>query len=165
MNPTRNPLDRRIRIFDSSFLDRLAAEAGAAPRRRKNFNLHAANEYPCHRLFNALQPDTYIQPHRHSDPSKDETIVLLRGKLGLVEFDETGAVVATSAILPGMIVDIPHGTFHGWCGLEDNSIFFESKAGPYVALEPSEKAAFAPAEGDPKAPEYLAWLKSICLAR
>jgi cupin fold WbuC family metalloprotein len=153
-----------IRIFDSAFLDRLAAEAAAAPRRRKNANLHAANEYPCHRLFNALQPDTYVQPHRHSDPSKDETVVLLRGKLGLVEFDADGQVVAVSAIRPGMIVDIPHGTFHGWCCLEENSIFFEAKAGPYVALEPAEKATFAPAEGDPRAPEYLAWLKSLCAA-
>ena len=151
-----------IRIFDSSFLDRLAAEAAAAPRRRKNANLHAANDYPCHRLFNALQPDTYVQPHRHSDPSKDESVVLLRGKLGLVEFDEAGQVAATAIIRPGMIVDIPHGTFHGWCCLEANSIFFEAKAGPYLPLQPAEKAAFAPEEGDPKAPEYLAWLKSLC---
>ncbi len=154
-----------IRIIDSASLDRLAAEAAAAPRRRKNFNLHAANEYPCHRLLNALQPDTYVQPHRHSDPSKDETVVLLRGKLGLVEFDPAGAVVAAAIILPGMTVDIPHGTFHGWCCLEDGSIFFEAKAGPYVALEPTEKASFAPAEGDPHAAEYLAWLKSLCRAR
>lgn len=154
-----------IRIIDSAFLDPLAAESAAAPRRRKNANLHTVNEYPCHRLFNALQSDTYIQPHRHSDPSKDETIVLLRGKLGLVEFDEGGQVVASYTILPGMAVDIPHGTFHGWCCLEDNSIFFETKAGPYAALEPAEKGDFAPAEGDPGAPDYLAWLKSLCAAK
>ena len=154
-----------IRLFDSTFLDRLAAEAAATPRRRKNANLHAANEYPCHRLLNALQPDTYVQPHCHADPSKDETVVLLRGKLGLVEFAADGQVVAASTILAGMIVDIPHGTFHGWCCLEDNSIFFEAKAGPYVALEPSEKGTFAPAEGDPRVPAYLAWLKSLCPAR
>ena len=155
----------KIRILDSAFLDRLASEAAATTRRRKNANLHAVNEYPCNRLFNALQPDTYIHPHRHSAPSNDETVVLLRGKLGLVEFDENGQVVATALILPGMTVDIPHGTFHGWCCLEENSVFFEAKAGPFVALEPSEKASFAPPEGDPRAPEYLAWLKSICAAR
>lgn len=155
----------KIRILNSAFLDRLAAEAAAAPRRRKNANLHAVNEYPCNRLFNALQPDTYIQPHRHSAPSKDETVVLLRGKLGLVEFDEAGQVVATATIQPGMTVDIPHGTFHGWCCLEDNSVFFEAKAGPYVPLAPAETASFAPPEGDARAPEYLAWLKSICSTR
>ena len=153
-----------IRIFDSSFLDQLAREAAETPRRRKNANLHLANEYPCHRLFNALQPDTYIQPHRHSSPSKDETVVMLQGKLGLVEFDEKGQVVAVVTVLPGMTVDIPHGSFHGWCCLEPHSVFFEAKAGPYVALEPAEKASFAPAEGDPRAPEYLAWLKALCSA-
>ena len=121
---------KTIRIFDSSFLDPLAREAAETPRRRKNANLHAANEYPCHRLFNALQPDTYIQPHCHAAPSKDETVVMLRGKLGLVEFDSNGQVISATTVLPGMTIDIPHGTFHGWCCLEADSIFFETKAGP-----------------------------------
>ena len=156
---------KHIRIVDSSFLDQLAREAAETPRRRKNANLHAANEYPCHRLFNALQPDTYIQPHCHSASSKDETVVMLRGKLGLVEFDANGQVISATTVLPGMTIDIPHGTFHGWCCLEADSIFFETKAGPYAALEPAEKATFAPAEGDPRAPEYLAWLKNLCITR
>jgi len=151
-----------IRTFDSAFLDSLAAEAAAAPRRRKNANIHEGNDYPCHRLFNAMQADTYVQPHCHAAPEKDETVVLLRGKLGLVEFDSAGEVVASSIILPGMIVDIPHGTFHGWCCLEDGSIFFEAKAGPYIPLEEAEKGSFAPAESDPKVPTYLEWLKSLC---
>ena len=49
-----------------------------------------------------------------------------------------------------------------WLALEDGTVFFETKAGPYVPLTPEEKAAFAPPEGDPRAPEYLAWLKSLC---
>jgi len=151
-----------IRTFDSAFLDSLAVEAAEAPRRRKNANIHTGNDYPCHRLFNAMQADTYIQPHCHSAAEKDETVVLLRGRLGLVEFDPKGNVLGTSIILPGMTVDIPHGTFHGWCCLEDGSIFFETKAGPYVPLTPEEKALFAPAEGEPEAPAYLENLKQLC---
>ena len=151
-----------IRIFDSGFLDRLSAAAAAAPRRRRNFNLHAADEYPCHRFFNALCANTYVAPHRHSDPAKDETLVLLRGKLGAVIFDEAGQVVSATALSPGQIADVPHGTFHTWVALEDGTVFFETKAGPYVPLAPDERAAFAPPEGDPRVPEYLAWLKSLC---
>ena len=154
-----------FRLFDADFLDRLAAEAAAAPRRRKNFNLHAAADYPCQRFFNALCADTYVQPHRHADAAKDETLVLLRGKLGAVIFDETGQVVSAVALLPGQTADVPHDTFHTWLALEDGTIFFETKAGPYVPLAPAEKAAFAPPEGDPRAPEYLAWLKSLCTVR
>ena len=154
-----------IRIMDSAFLDRLAAEAAATPRRRKNFNLHASSEAPCHRFFNALCADTYVVPHRHLDSSKDETVVLLRGKMGVVVFAEDGQVVSAATIRPGMAVDVPFGIFHSWCALEDGTIFFEAKAGPYLPLESAERASFAPPEGDPRVPEYLAWLKSLCTAR
>ncbi|MGD9780681.1 MAG: WbuC family cupin fold metalloprotein [Kiritimatiellia bacterium] len=154
-----------LRILDSAFFDRLAAEAAAAPRRRKNFNLHAASDYPCQRFFNAMCADTYVQPHRHADSAKDETLVLLRGKLGAVIFDDAGPVVSAKVLLPGMVADVPHGTFHTWIALEDGTLFFEAKAGPYVPLAPDEKAAFAPPEGDPRVPEYLAWLKALCSAR
>lgn len=154
-----------LRLFDAEFLDRLAVEAAAAPRRRKNYNLHAAADYPCQRFFNALCADSYVQPHRHADPTKDETLVLLRGMLGAVIFDEAGQVVSAVVLHPGQTADVPHGTFHTWLALEDGTIFFETKAGPYVPLAPDEKAAFAPPEGDPRAPEYLAWLKSLCPVR
>ena len=154
-----------FRLFDADFLDRLAAEAAAAPRRRKNFNLHAAADYPCQRFFNALCADTYVQPHRHADAAKDETLVLLRGKLGAVIFDDAGQIVSAQTLRPGQIADVPHGTFHTWIALEDGTVFFETKAGPYVPLAPDEKASFAPPEGDPRVPDYLAWLKSLCRAR
>ena len=152
----------QIRFLASDFLERLAAEAAATPRRRKNFNLHAGPDAPCQRFFNALCADTYVQPHRHADPAKDETLVLLRGKLGAVFFDGAGQVTAARCLLPGQIADVPYNTFHTWLALEDGTVFFETKAGPYVPLTPDEKAAFAPPEGDPRAPEYLAWLKSLC---
>lgn len=154
-----------LRLFDAEFLDRLAVEAAAAPRRRKNYNLHAAADYPCQRFFNALSADSYVQPHRHADPTKDETLVLLRGKLGAVIFDEAGQVVSAVVLHPGQTADVPHGTFHTWLALEDGTIFFETKAGPYVPLAPDEKAAFAPPEGDPRVPDYLVWLKSLCPVR
>lgn len=152
----------RTRILGPDFLDRLTADADAAPRRRKNANLHAANEYPCQRLLNAMQADTYVQPHRHRESAKDETLVVLRGQLGAVEFADDGAVVLAAVLRPGMVADVPHGTFHTWFALEDGTIFFEAKAGPYMPLAPDEKASFAPPEGDPRVPEYLAWLKSLC---
>ena len=155
----------RICILDSAFLDRLVAEAAASPRRRKNANLHATATAACHRFFNAMCADTYVQPHCHADPEKDETVVLLRGRLGYVEFDLEGQVVTAGNIHPGMLANVPAGTFHTWVALEDGTVFFEAKAGPYVPLAPAEKAAFAPPEGDPRAAEYLAWLKALCTAK
>lgn len=153
-----------IRTFDAAFLDHLCAEAAATPRRRKNFNLHATPDYPCQRFFNALCADTYVQPHRHADPSKEESLILLRGRLGAVIFDETGSVLSTRVLSPGTTADVPSNTFHTWIALEDGTVFFETKAGPYRPITPAEQAPFAPPEGDPRVPEYLAWLKSLCTA-
>lgn len=82
------------RFLDVGVLDALSAEARSRPRHRANGNLHAMED-PVHRLLNAVEPGTYIRPHRHLHPPKDETCLVVRGALGLVLFDESGAVAAT----------------------------------------------------------------------
>lgn len=153
-----------VQIINRELLDRVSSLAQAAPRRRMNHNFHAAEADPCHRLLNAIEPDSYIQPHCHRDPSKDETIVAVRGRIGMVFFDDQGAVISTTALAPAgetVGVNVPHGVYHTLVALESNSIFFESKAGPYVPLAPEEKAAWAPAEGDPRVATYLTRLKQL----
>jgi cupin fold WbuC family metalloprotein len=90
-----------ITLIDDTLLDAVCAEAAASPRRRKNRNFHPRDDHPGHRLLNALMADTYIPPHRHLDPNKDETYVVLRGRLGLVEFDDAGAVMRTLKVGAG----------------------------------------------------------------
>lgn len=151
-----------ITLIDGKLLDEVCAEAAASPRRRKNRNFHPRDDHPGHRLLNALMADTYIPPHRHLDPAKDETYVVLRGLLGLVEFDDAGNVTRTEKIGPGgeaIGVDVAHGTWHTAVALEDGTVFLEAKAGPYLPLTADEKAPWAPAEGSAGAPEYLAFLK------
>lgn len=153
-----------VQIINRELLDRVSSLAQAAPRRRKNHNFHAAENDPCHRLLNAIEPDSYIQPHCHRDPSKDETIVAVRGRVGMVFFDEQGAVTSRTTLAPAgevVGVNVPHGVYHTLVALEPNSIFFEAKAGPYAPLAPEEKAAWAPAEGDPRVAAYLARLQQL----
>ncbi len=147
-----------MRIIDQYLLDRLSSEAGSIPRLRKNFNLHSSDDFCCHRLFNAIEPGSYVRPHRHLDPAKDETMVAVRGRLGIVVFDDAGNVLECVIIgpeEPALAVDIPHGVFHTVVGLEKGTVFFESKAGPYLPLTDEEKGGWAPAEGDPEAVSYL----------
>ncbi len=153
-----------VRVFDAAFLEQLCAAAAATPRRRKNFNLHATNEDACHRFFNAMCADSYVMPHRHLAPTKDESLVVLRGMLGMIIFDDQGQVEQARSVRVGQVADVPHQTFHTWVALEDGTVFFEAKAGPFIPLQPAELAPFAPPEGDPQAAEYLAWLKSLCRA-
>lgn len=155
---------KNIQIIDRCLLDETSAQASASPRRRKNHNFHASEGDVCHRLLNAVEPDSYIPPHCHHDVSKDETLIVVRGRIGAVFFDEYGSVISRALLVPGgeaAGVNIPHGMYHTLVALEPGSVFFEAKAGPYVPLTPQEKAPWAPAEGEPRASSYLADLTRL----
>src|ERR1035437_3279709 len=126
-------------FIDADLLDRVSTAARASPRLRKNHNFHAGKSACCHRLLNAIEPGSYVVPHRHLDPNKDETFVVLRGRFGLILFDETGTVrheIVLDSAGPRFGITIPHGTFHSIVSLAPGSVFFESKGGPYGPLTP-----------------------------
>jgi cupin fold WbuC family metalloprotein len=126
-------------------------------------NIHTSDSAPSQRLFNAIEPDSYVPPHRHMDPAKDETFVWIRGRMGVVEFDVTGRITDTAILgaAESVSVTIPSGTFHAIFAIEPGSVFFESKAGPYKPLSETEKAGWAPPEGGPESAAFLAGLKSM----
>ena len=151
-------------IIDQALLQQ-AAEAGAAsPRRRKNYNFHTHDADACQRLLNAVEPDSYIPPHCHFDASKDETILILHGRIGVVLFSPEGGITGTHILEAGggkIGINIPHGQFHSLVALAPGSVFFESKAGPYQPLSEKEKASWAPSEGSPEAIVYFTKLKEL----
>ncbi len=147
---------------DSQLLDQLTEMARISPRRRINHNFHKSDNSACHRLLNAMEPDSYIRPHRHLDPEKDETCLLLRGRLGFVCFDENGIITefaALTACTDQAVVTIPSGVFHTAVSLASGSIFFESKSGPYMSLNQQEIATWSP---DPTEPEAALYLRRLC---
>jgi len=151
-------------LIDARLIDSVSAQAAASPRRRKNFNFHAQESAPANRLLNAIEPDSYVQPHRHLDPAKDETLIVLRGAVGLVVFDEKGGILQHAVLRAGtgaIGVDIPHATWHTFVALEPGSVVFEAKAGPYRPLARDELASWAPTEGDLAAVVYLERLSNL----
>ncbi len=134
-------------------LDRLSAEAVASPRLRKNGNLHAMED-PVHRLFNAIEPGSYIRPHRHLHPRKTETMIVVAGRLGFLVFGEDGTVVdkvVLDAAGETFGIDVAPGVWHTFVSLTPGAVAFETKAGPYAAPGERDSAAWAPPEGDPAA--------------
>lgn len=147
-----------LRPIDAALLDSLTEAARLSPRLRANYNFHPHNDFPAHRLLIAIEPGSYVPPHRHQDPNKDETFVILRGRIGLIVFDEAGAVLETHVLAPGSALlgaDIPHGTFHSLVALESGSVFLEAKSGPYRPVSAGEVAEWAPRESDAGAADYL----------
>jgi len=141
----------------SELLSEITSEARASPRRRKNRNFHAMED-SVHRLVNALEPSTYIRPHRHLDPGKCETAIALAGSIGVLVFDDRGEILEKRVISPGGPIvgaEMPAGAWHTFVSLTPGSAFFEAKAGPYAPPGPDELAAWAPAEGAPDAADLV----------
>ncbi len=123
-------------LVDDKLLDDLSAQAKASPRLRMNFNFHQSLDDKCHRILNAVEPGTDIPIHRH--PDKDESFVILRGKVRSTTYNDDGSVI-DSVILSqedGIYgVDIPKGVWHNLKSPESTTVIFECKAGPYVPHE------------------------------
>lgn len=130
-------------------IEALSREARESPRRRKNRNFHAMED-PVHRLLNAMEPGTYVRPHRHLHPPKTETALVVAGRIGVLFFDDGGAVVDRRVLdAEGETIgaDYPPDAWHTLVALSPGAVFFETKAGPYAPPPPLDLAAWAPAEG------------------
>ncbi|WP_339904656.1 WbuC family cupin fold metalloprotein [Pseudomonas guineae] len=149
------------RFLDQALFGELAEQAAVSPRQRQHYNFHQMDE-ACHRMAVGLQPGTYIAPHRHLSVDKAEALLALKGRLGLLIFNDNGDVLNRCLLEAGgdcVGVDLPPGVFHALVVLEADSILFECKAGPYKAVGAGEQASWAPKEGEADAPAYLAWMR------
>lgn len=147
----------KMNRVDAARLARVIATAKSSPRRRMNDNLHAMDD-TVHRLLNATEPGTYVQPHRHAAPPKTETLWLLSGRGAILTFGDDGEVTEC-AILgqrgESLVVEIPPATWHTLIALESGTVWFEVKEGPYAPLPPQDIAPWAPPPGTREAEEFL----------
>jgi cupin fold WbuC family metalloprotein len=91
-------------------------------------------------------------------------MIVLRGRLGVLFFDEGGQLTQTAVLAPDATacgVTIPHGVYHTVLACAPGTVFFEAKAGPYVPLSAAERAPWAPAEGEPEAESYARALREL----
>lgn len=124
-----------MKIIDDNLVDALAQQAKQSPRLRMNHNFHQSLEDKCHRFLNALEPGTQIPVHHH--PTKDETFVILKGKVRVTTYDDQGEVLETCILCheDGVYgADIPKNVWHGIECLEP-SVLLECKEGPFVEHE------------------------------
>ncbi len=151
-------------FIDQPLLNQLSDQARTAPRLRAHLPFHPDNGARCHRLLIAIEPGSYIPPHCHQDPEKDETIAVLRGRVGIVFFRRDGTVSSQVLMGPGERhygVTVPHGMLHSLVALDSGSVFLESKAGPYHPMTAAEQASWAPAENTADAPLYQHQLRAL----
>ena len=128
-----------MKIINEALLDETTGRAKQSPRLRMNYNFHEHLDDPVNRLLNALEPGTYLRPHRHLNPKKDEIFLLLRGRIAVFLFDNKGEITKTQILDPKEGVygaEIKAGTWHGLLVLESGSVIYEIKEGPFAPLAP-----------------------------
>lgn len=124
-----------MELIDHPLLESLASQAKASPRLRMNHNFHHSLDEKCHRFLNALEPGTAIPIHHH--PTKDETVILLRGKVRVLTYNDSGEILEDQLLTLDNRhygVNIPKNVWHTIQCLE-SSILFECKEGPFVEHE------------------------------
>lgn len=152
-----------MKIIDEQLLDETQAKAKLSPRLRMNHNFHETLDAPINRLINAMEPGTYLRPHRHRDPDKEEIFLLLRGRVAVFIFNDNGDITKRFILDPrnGMYgAEIPAGVWHGLLVLDEGTVVYEIKEGPYAPLSPENLAPWSPeAENREEVDRYLSWLQ------
>lgn len=136
-------------------LDALAHQAQQSPRRRANHNLHEELSDPVQRLAIAMEPDTFVRPHRH--PHTWELLFPLRGRFLVLHFDESGTVAERTLLGEDCsLLENPAGSWHAVLSLDMGGVIFEVKHGPYTPVYETDFAPWSPSEGA-EAAQAMAW--------
>lgn len=137
-----------LRHLDAGAIAAAAAAARTGTRGRSNHNLHAGLDDPVQRFLNAVQPTSYVRPHRHEE-FRWELFLLLEGEAAALVFDEDGGVLELAVLRRGgtRAIEIPGGVWHTLLALASDTLLFEVKPGPYRPLGDKDFAPWSPSEG------------------
>lgn len=122
-------------LINKKLLNTVSAQAKVSPRLRMNYNFHDSLDAKAQRLLNALEPGTELVIHRH--PETAETYILLRGSLKVIFYNDEKEITDEFVLDPKngeYGINIPKGQWHTIEVLEEDTVIFEVKDGPYRPL-------------------------------
>lgn len=149
-----------MKLINDALFDDLFQKAAASPRQRANRNFHSAYGDSVQRFCNALQPGSYVRPHRHSGDERWEFTLALAGSAVVLFFDDASIVterIVLSVAGPTYGVEIPAGQWHTLAALAPRTVLLELKRGPYVPMSDKDFASWAPPEHHPAAMVFSTW--------
>jgi cupin fold WbuC family metalloprotein len=145
-----------MKTVDMAQLTALASAAQHSPRQRMNHNVHDELADPIQRLAIAMEPQTYIRPHRHQQTW--ELLTALTGRFIVLNFDDSGMI--TDRIVLGettAVSETPIAAWHAVLSLDPGAVIFEVKHGPYAPFREEDFAAWSPAADDLRHHELMQW--------
>ncbi|OAT24045.1 putative tryptophan synthase subunit beta [Buttiauxella gaviniae ATCC 51604] len=144
---------KQITFSDMQQQSELAANS---PRLRTHRNFHPELSDPVQRLAVAMEPGTYVRPHRH--PHTFELLISLSGRFLVLNFDDHGAV--TRRVVLGeecKALEMDAGTWHTVLSLDKGGVIFEVKHGGYQPIAEQDAATWAPTEGEVGTAQLMKW--------
>jgi cupin fold WbuC family metalloprotein len=151
-----------IKEINEKLFSELIDSAKNSPRKRSHKNFHSDFSEPVQRVFIGLTSGTYVRPHKHPQSIKWEMIVGIKGKTGLLIFDDNGTVTQRLT-LSSTGVELPPNTWHTVFPLDEESVIMEIKQGPYNPDDISAFAEWAPEENSDSCSHFLNWLENAQL--
>lgn len=145
-----------MKQLTTAMLDDLTQQAKQSPRLRANRNLHEELSDPIQRLAIAMEPQTFVRPHRHSHSW--ELLSALRGRFVVLLFDEAGVVTNRTVLGEECrVIEFPANTWHGVLSLDSGGVIFEVKRGPYAPLTDADLASWCGSGEGEEAARVNAW--------
>ena len=164
VNITEPAMSDTVQLLNAALIQHILNAAQESDRGRMNHNFHANAASNPHRFLNVMCRGTYVTPHRHLEPPKRESFLILHGEVLFLLFDDDGRVTE-SHVLRGVDrgvgpfgIDIVAGLWHSLAVLSEHAVCYEVKAGPWDPATDKEFAPWAPSEGDAACSDYLAQL-------
>lgn len=144
--------------IDQTLIDEMILKSRNAKRGRVHYTFHKSDDDTLQRMLNAMQPGTYIRPHKHENPNKREVFLVFTGKFLVVEFDENGKItdhMILNANSNQYAVEIAERVYHTVICLAPDSIAYELKDGPYDPVDDKNFANWAPKEGGKGCDDFI----------
>lgn len=144
--------------INETLVNNVITQANQSQRKRKNYNFHKDENDLLQRMLNVLNISTYARPHKHENPDKREVFVILKGKIAVLEFNDSGKIIdyiILSQKTGNYAVEIIPKTWHSIIALENNSVVYEIKDGPYDSNTDKVFPDWAPEETNKTSVGYL----------
>ncbi len=153
-----------MKVIEAELLADMKRNAAGAPRRRTHHNLHEDLGDAVQRVVIALEPGTYVRPHRHGE-GVWELFVLLEGACSVLVFSPEGEVLKRADLAEdgARMAQVPPGAWHSILATRPGTVAFEVKPGPYRPATDKDFAPWAPAEGEPQVAAMLVRLEAAAV--
>lgn len=152
-----------MKVFAAVDANTLCQNARLSPRQRAHHNLHPTLDAPVQRLCIALQPETFVRPHCHSEANKWEQVLVLDGAISVLICSPDGTLlerIELSATGTRML-EIPALTWHTLVCQAPDTLVFEVKEGPFAPSSDKDFVPWAPQEGAAQAARFREWWRGV----